>query len=716
LTRESAPRPALLAAVVATLGALVFAPAMRGGFVYDDLPLIADNPHVHSFDSWQRWLTHDFWDVSEDLKHFASRMIYWRPGVSASYALDWQLGDGSPVPFHATNLVWHAVASFLAFIALRRWVGATMPAFFAALVFAIHPTKAESVAWIAGRTDVLCAAAMLVASEGMARRLAGRRGGLFLEALGTVLAYAMKEEAVVLFAFAIVETWVSLGRPAFEGAALRRVARGAVPQLALAVAYVAARAIWLPIRPPHGASLDLRSHAFEVLETMGRFAVLTFAPHDLSVQQGLIHAPGGELSFDDRYVPLGAAFVVALAIAVWTTRKDKPGVAAGVAFFAITIFPTSNVVSTDLTMMLSERFLYVPLLGLALAAATIGASIVRSGEPQRAALFVAACASVLACGALASRHASDFQDEERFWTRELSLHPDSLEALRFQIRRETENKHFAKALGFVALAEKAAAGEYPQTGFELDFIVQGVELSVAAVPDHDTKTLLAADDFLAKLAAGVAGTAALETRALAVRLTLGGTTLAKRIDEKKPQVLALRAGIRSRLVDDEAALGLADAALSLCPGCSDVGRTASLVVARAGRFDRAERILDGVARLGSEAPVAATRTALRAAERSAAEADASLDPATKLQLRATALCALEAWGRAFDVLAPARAEIERAPAFAMGFAELAWRAGEFDVARQVLATRLPPDAADKTTRAWSTKMGWIEEKAEPIPL
>jgi hypothetical protein len=716
LTRGVAARPSLLAAAVATLGALVFAPAIMGGFIYDDRPLIADNLYVHSFDAWQRWLTHDFWDVNEEVKHFATRMMYWRPGVTASYAVDWQLGGGSPIVFHAENLAWHAVASFLSFVVLRRWIGATLPAFFAALIFAVHPTKAESVAWIAGRTDVLCAVAMLVASEGIARRLAGRRGGLALEVLCTAFAYAMKEQAVVLFAFAAVETWAFAGRPALESPVLRRIARGAAPQLAVALAYVGARAILLPVRPPHEATLGFGPHTFEVLETMGRFAALTFAPHDLSVQQGLIRAPGGQMAFDVLYVPLGAAFVMALALGVFLMRKEIPGVAVGIAFFAVTLFPTSNVVTTDLMMMLSERFLYVPLLGFALAAGTLGAAIVRADERRTAVVFVGACLAIVALGTLSSRHAADFRDEKRFWARELSLHPESLEALRFHIQRETEQKHFAKALEFVARAEKIAASDYPQTGFELDFIVQGVELSVAAAPDHDTKALVAADDFLATLARGEAGVAALETRALAVRLPLGGATLAKRIDKKKPQVVALRASIKSRLADDRTAFQLAGAALAQCPGCLDVGRAAALVSARAGRYDEAGRILDDVARFTGEAPLAPTRSALGAAERAAGEADASDDPAAKLQFHATAFCALEAWGRAFDVLAPARSEIEKAPGFAMGFAELAWRAGEFDVARQVLARWMPRDAAEKTTRTWSMKMGWIEEKAQPVPL
>jgi hypothetical protein len=109
-----------------------------------------------SFDDWASWFTRDFWDVSEEVRRFDTRRIYWRPAVSVSYAIDWQLGNGAPFVFHLTNLAWHAAAALLAFVTLRRWLGATIPAFFAALLFAVHPTKVESVAWIAGRSARMC--------------------------------------------------------------------------------------------------------------------------------------------------------------------------------------------------------------------------------------------------------------------------------------------------------------------------------------------------------------------------------------------------------------------------------------------------------------------------------------------------------------------------------------------------------------------------------
>jgi len=710
---NGSPRPWILAAAVAVLAAAIFAPSISGDFIYDDRRLIAGNVYVHSFDAWRRWFTHDFWDVNEEVKHFGERMIYWRPGVTASYAIDWQLGHGSPFVFHTTNLLCHAITSCLAFLTLRRWLGVSMPAFLAALVFAVHPTKAESVAWIAGRTDVLCAAAMLLASTGFARRLAGQRGGLALESIGTVLAYSMKEQALTLFAFVAVETWVALGRPAVDGTALRRMARAATPQLLLAVAYSIGRAILMPIKQPHAASFGALAHTKEVFETMGRYAALTFVPHDLSVQQGLMREPGGRIAFDLGYVALGAAFVVVLVWAAVATRKRVPGVTVGMAFFGFTIFPTSNVVTTDMITMLSERFLYVPLLGLVLAGASLALSATRIGERPRLALAAAAGAIVLAFSVVAARRAADFQDEEQFWARELALHPESLEALRFAIQTETDQKHLAKALDLVARGRTLAAMDYPQTGGELDFIVQGVELALMATPDHDASSLRSIDDFLRTVSMGGHSVAELELRLLRIRISLASAAVAKRVDKLRPRVLALRAAIESRVADDGGAIELAETAHLRCPGCLDVGRVAALISARAGRYERGQRILDTVASFAGEPAVVATRALLRSAQDAGAAAATSTEEAVKLHLRATELCTLEAWGRAFDVLATARTEIEQAPAFALGFAELAWRAGEFKVAQEVLANLMPSDAAETTTRGWSAKMGWIEaERAD----
>ncbi len=56
---------------------------------------------------------------------------------------------------HLINVVLHAAAAVLLFLALWRLTGDLWPSGFVAAVFAVHPLQVESVAWIAERKDVL---------------------------------------------------------------------------------------------------------------------------------------------------------------------------------------------------------------------------------------------------------------------------------------------------------------------------------------------------------------------------------------------------------------------------------------------------------------------------------------------------------------------------------------------------------------------------------
>lgn len=79
----------------------------------------------------------------------------WHPLTTISHMLDCQLYGLQPWGHHLTNVVLHAAAAIFLFVALRQLTGAQWPSAFVAAVFAIHPLRVESVAWIAERKDVL---------------------------------------------------------------------------------------------------------------------------------------------------------------------------------------------------------------------------------------------------------------------------------------------------------------------------------------------------------------------------------------------------------------------------------------------------------------------------------------------------------------------------------------------------------------------------------
>ena len=89
------------------------------------------------------------WAFAE--KHMAN----WHPLTWISLMLDCGLYGRKPAGHHLTNVLLHAAAVILLFLVLRRMTGRLWPSALVATLFAIHPLRAESVAWVTERKDVL---------------------------------------------------------------------------------------------------------------------------------------------------------------------------------------------------------------------------------------------------------------------------------------------------------------------------------------------------------------------------------------------------------------------------------------------------------------------------------------------------------------------------------------------------------------------------------
>ena len=79
----------------------------------------------------------------------------WHPLTMLSHMLDCQLYGLNAGGHHLTNVLLHTATVILLFLVLRRMTGFLWRSAFVAAVFAIHPLRVESVAWVAERKDVL---------------------------------------------------------------------------------------------------------------------------------------------------------------------------------------------------------------------------------------------------------------------------------------------------------------------------------------------------------------------------------------------------------------------------------------------------------------------------------------------------------------------------------------------------------------------------------
>jgi tetratricopeptide (TPR) repeat protein len=124
----------------------VFGQTAGFGFVnYDDNIYVYENPIVQKGLTWQgvRWAS-----TYRGIGH-------WHPLTWLSHMSDCQVFGLWAGGHHLTNVALHAMATVLLFLVLRSMTGALWRSAFVAAVFAIHPLRSESVAWIAERKDVL---------------------------------------------------------------------------------------------------------------------------------------------------------------------------------------------------------------------------------------------------------------------------------------------------------------------------------------------------------------------------------------------------------------------------------------------------------------------------------------------------------------------------------------------------------------------------------
>ena len=125
-----------------------FLPALKADFIsLDDGLFVTRNPHVRSGLLWEnvRWA---FSNVEA---------ANWHPLAWLSHMLDCQVFGLRPEGHHFTNVLVHSINGVLLFYVLVRATGSPWRSFSAASLFALHPLRVESVAWVAERKDVLCA-------------------------------------------------------------------------------------------------------------------------------------------------------------------------------------------------------------------------------------------------------------------------------------------------------------------------------------------------------------------------------------------------------------------------------------------------------------------------------------------------------------------------------------------------------------------------------
>ena len=196
----------------------VFAPAIRGTRLWDDNLEITEATALRTPGGLARiWLGQAGWDYF--------------PLKTSLQWVQWHLWGDSPAGYHLTNIALHTLGALLLWRLMKRL--GTPCAWWAGVVFAVHPMAVESVAWIAEFKNALSLPLVLLAMGAYLRYDAGGRGSGRRLALSVLLFFAaiLSKSSVAMFPFVLLlYAWWKRGRIA------ARDLRSAAPFFAVSLA------------------------------------------------------------------------------------------------------------------------------------------------------------------------------------------------------------------------------------------------------------------------------------------------------------------------------------------------------------------------------------------------------------------------------------------------------------------------------------------------
>jgi Tfp pilus assembly protein PilF len=303
---------------------------------------------------------------------------HWIPLTWLTLGLNYALGGMDPRGYHLVSLAFHAASAVMFYFVARRLIGAALAeagpaalswgAAFAALLFAVHPLRVESVVWITERRDVQSVFFYLLAALGYLRAveqgLDGRLSRLWrgLSVAAFVCAVMSKSSTVMLPAALLLIDVYPLRRTSLGW---RRLIVEKLPYLVVAaadvvVALIAVRsAAKLTVLGTHG----IAGRAAIVLYSFFYYPWKLVWPVELS--------PMYEMP--PRIDPLHPRFVVATLVVVLTTaalvalRRRWPAGLAAWIYSALMILPLSGVIHAGFQLV-QDRWSYLSGMGFVLLA------------------------------------------------------------------------------------------------------------------------------------------------------------------------------------------------------------------------------------------------------------------------------------------------------------------------------------------------------------
>ena len=415
---------------------LVYAPTLGHDFsLMDDAYFVTENPVV----------TGGLTVAGMKAAFTGVYASYWAPLLWLSLMTDHTIAGGAPWSFHLTNGVLFALSAGLLFMLVRRWTGQNGVALAAALLWALHPVRVESVAWITERKDVLSGVFFLAglwfytlgreakipatpqrkpsksapAGRGGADSIRRRRSAacIVLSWLCMLLGGMAKPSVLVMPAALMLldvwplerTTWTRLGRDVWRLMAEKW-------------------AFWLLAIGYAGLTALLQSGEQAILAVPWSHRLATMPIHYLFYLRNMVWPTAlaplqGDLPVVTWQLVIGLGLLASATVPAWRFRIRAPWVLWGWLWFVGLLLPYSGLIWVG-SESVALRWLYLPHIGLALVLARALGALARARPgfslPVRGLLM----ALLIVCSGVTLRTLSNWRDPNAFGLWIYECHPD----------------------------------------------------------------------------------------------------------------------------------------------------------------------------------------------------------------------------------------------------------------------------------------------------
>ena len=400
----------------------VFGQTLGHEFInYDDPAYVYENPHVRGGVTIQ--------GIAWAFTH--SHGQNWHPLTSISHILDCQFYGLDAGGHHLTNVVLHTITVILLFVVLREMTGALWRSLFVAAVFAVHPLRVESVAWVAERKDVLSGVFFMLILWAYVRYTRNPSRSRYvtmsiLFALGLMSKPMLVTVPLVLL---LIDYWPlqRFAQPSPVNSKLRssgwldrqsvtwRLLLEKLPLFGLSAASCAVTLLVQSQLIGSTEALPLPSRINNAVVTYLVYIRDVFWPARLAP---FYPHPEGQLPLWE--VAVAVVVLFGITIAIFILRKRLPYLLTGWLWYLGMLVPVIGIIQVGWQAR-ADRYTYLPQIGLTLAL-TWGVVDLSAVWPQRRRILAGTATVVIAALAwCAWTQTSYWKNNERLWTHTLAV-------------------------------------------------------------------------------------------------------------------------------------------------------------------------------------------------------------------------------------------------------------------------------------------------------